>query len=94
MSSIFKTRIQAALGFELGNNFGDDYLVTQVEDCVKALEFKNYAKESRQLRERFAGMAMQGILSNPNIEESDMQTFAKSSVLLADALIAELERTK
>ena len=50
---------------------------------------------SSSLRERFAGMAMQGMLANPN---EDWQPWhphmATLAVECADALIAELEMTK
>lgn len=41
------------------------------------------------LRELFAGMAMQGLLAN-----NDHNYIARESVLLADALIAELKKTE
>ena len=42
-------------------------------------------------RELFAAMAMQGMLSNSNVDVSD-EVCAKSAVELADALIAELAK--
>ena len=43
-------------------------------------------------REHFAAMAMQGILASD--ADVDYCDFASSSVEMADALLAELERTK
>lgn len=45
------------------------------------------------IRERFAGMAMQGLLGDCEYK-CTYQECAESSVRYADALIAELERTK
>jgi len=41
-------------------------------------------------REYFAGLAMQGLLSNPNIDCVD-SILAKSSVEISDALLKQLE---
>ena len=64
-------------------------------------------KELRLLREKFAGLAMQAILSNSNrevlgifktqadIEQKDIrQIVARSAVELADALVEELRKSK
>ena len=64
-------------------------------------------KELRLLREKFAGLAMQAILSNSNrevlgifktqadIEQKDIrQIVARSAVELADALVEELRNNK
>ena len=45
------------------------------------------------LRQRYAGMAMQGLLGDCEYKAT-WQECAESSVRYADALIAELERTK
>lgn len=42
-------------------------------------------------RELFAAMAMQGVCANP-IHDAASDTIAAAAVLLADALIAELEK--
>jgi hypothetical protein len=103
MSKTFKNRIQNALGFGLGIDFADDYLVTQVTDCVSALDiavkdidyWRKKAEFQPTLRERFAGQAMQGILANHNCTNDEWSEWIPGdAVELADALIAELERTK
>ena len=43
------------------------------------------------LREYYAGLAMQGMLADPSIDES-AEECAVVAVLFADALIAELEK--
>jgi len=46
-------------------------------------------------REHFAGLAMQGLLSNDKmIDAVNWEWIASNSVALADALIAELNRTQ
>lgn len=46
-------------------------------------------------REYFAGLAMQGLVSNPDIKfSSTAENFAKYSVEIADALLAELSKTQ
>lgn len=45
-------------------------------------------------REYFAAMAMQGILSNPALEQAAFRAIAMEVVEMADALIAELEKGK
>lgn len=42
------------------------------------------------VRTLLAGMAMQGLLSNPSLSDSNAQVWATDSVKLADALIKEL----
>ena len=44
-------------------------------------------------REHFAGLAMQGILSD-SARAGNVSDYARDAVLYADALLAELERTK
>ena len=45
------------------------------------------------LRAWFAGMAMQGLITNPDTV-SEVEIVAKFSIQYADALIAELEKEK
>ena len=45
-------------------------------------------------REQFAAMAMQGMLANGSGYDHDADILASYAVLNADALLAELERTK
>ena len=42
------------------------------------------------LRAYFAGLAMQGLMADPN-EDGDSETIARKSIAVADALIAALE---
>lgn len=51
-----------------------------------------YAGLSR--RERFAGMAMQGIISNTEFARMAIEIIARDAVTLADALIIELDKRK
>ena len=46
------------------------------------------------LRIEFAAMAMQGLQSHVVYGENDREWIAKESVAMADALIAELQKTK
>lgn len=43
-------------------------------------------------REHFAAMALQGIISNPNRGSAKLADISKSAVILADALINELNK--
>jgi hypothetical protein len=45
-------------------------------------------------REYFSGLAMQGMMANQNLTSTENDTIAKWSVEIADALLAELEKTK
>jgi uncharacterized protein YqhQ len=46
-------------------------------------------------REYFAGLAMQGLATKkPSDHEDDITRIVRTSVLLSDALLAELEKTK
>lgn len=51
--------------------------------------FKN-ANQGMSLRAYFAGLAMQGLMADPN-EDGDSETIARKSIAVADALIAALE---
>jgi hypothetical protein len=44
------------------------------------------------IREHFAGLAMQGIRSNPNNSNNTPEFIAEQSVKIADALIIELQK--
>ena len=44
------------------------------------------------MREYFAGIAMQGLMSNPQVGIADFDGVAKAAVKVADALVAELHR--
>lgn len=46
------------------------------------------------IREHYAGLAMQGLLASPEGEGLDADGIAKYAVRRADALIAELARSK
>lgn len=45
-------------------------------------------------RRKFAAMAMQGLLANPDYENRSSRDVASRSVIYADALIAELNKKK
>ncbi|MBL4798309.1 MAG: hypothetical protein JKY50_12910 [Oleispira sp.] len=54
-----------------------------------------YGTSGLTKREHFAGLAMQGLLSNANLSgDSDCADVIRDSMDMADALLAELERTK
>lgn len=54
---------------------------------------RDKSKAARErLREQFAGMAMQGLLSNPQNDSMEWHEWAHDAVGMADALIAELEK--
>jgi len=55
---------------------------------------KQYLQEGLTKREYFAGLAMQGMMANQNLTSTENDTIAKWSVDMADALLAELEKTK
>ena len=62
-------------------------------------EYEKEQREFRHRRELFAGMAMQGILSNRFLvdelcHDDQAISVAKFSVMMADALIKELEEKK
>ena len=63
-------------------------------------DYNNLAQEPLNLgltkREHFAAMAMQGILSGvlSNLTDVEWAQVSRDSVRAADALLAELERTK
>lgn len=45
------------------------------------------------LREHYAGLAIQGILANTQLAGAQVSTMASDAVIVADALIAELEKS-
>lgn len=45
-------------------------------------------------REYFAGLALQGMMANQHLTSTENDTIARWSVEIADALLAELEKTK
>ncbi len=51
----------------------------------------NVYQSGMTLREWFAGLAMQGLMSGPSVQ-MDAEEIAKSSVYTADALIDELNK--
>jgi hypothetical protein len=59
---------------------------------------KQYLQEGLTKREYFAGLAMQGILASNTeglaIGRIDIKGYAEMSIMAADALLAELEKTK
>jgi hypothetical protein len=46
-----------------------------------------YGPKGMSLRDWFAGMAMQGLLSNPEVIDPDMKDLATDSFAVADAMI-------
>jgi hypothetical protein len=73
-------------------NFRDKPVTAQVTSLRQTLEGPtHYEYEGGMtLREYYAGLAMQALVSN---RESDICTIVCSAVAIADALIAELEKT-
>ncbi len=65
--------------------------------CWKAKGARANGKEPAELftkRERFAAMAMQGYLANPELHSNPNGGVANASVQAADALLLALEETK
>lgn len=58
--------------------------------------FSNYDTSEKGLtkREYFAGLAMQGILCSKHLKTVNADVVAESAVLLADALLEQLEEKK
>ena len=62
------------------------------------IEINSHMQEGLTKREYFAALAMQGLLSNPNIKrpeensnlENDLKKFATVAIEYADAVLAEL----
>lgn len=66
----------------------------KIENDLDIISNKMYHdKESLTLRERFAGLAMQAIRSNPYNSTNTPDFVAEQAVKLADALIIELQKT-
>jgi hypothetical protein len=56
---------------------------------------KQYLQEGLTKREYFAGLALQGICMQKYVQrDNDREAIAKWSVKMADAILAELEKTK
>jgi hypothetical protein len=56
---------------------------------------KQYLQEGLTKREYFAGLALQGICMEKYVQrDDDREIIAEWSVKMADALLAELEKTK
>jgi len=75
--------------------------MTQPNDSafpVQIMEGINYA-HGLSIREYYAGMAMQGLLANATTDPEGLganqaKSYASDAVYMADALIAELNKTK
>lgn len=75
------------------DNVDSDICLADICDDVIFVMASPPPPVSSSLREQFAGMAMQGLLGDCEYK-CTWQECAESSVCYADALIAELERTK
>lgn len=53
---------------------------------------QTFANEGLTKREYFAGLAMQGIASNPNLKNYTLQEKARSAVAWADEILKQLEK--
>lgn len=56
--------------------------------------FHHEGRSGLSIRQQFAMAAMQGFSANPNFQTTSFSTIAEYSVQQADALIAELNKSK
>ncbi|VXB04335.1 hypothetical protein [Chryseobacterium sp. 8AT] len=69
----------------------DKPISPQIQSLTNDVWF-NPDNQGLNIREHFAGLAMQGMKSNPNISGLSAEFIAEQAVKIADALIVRLQK--
>ena len=88
----YATKRGTLTGYNAEGIYSDIEPLDNYEEYFTLYEEAPYNKENRELRERYAGMALQGISSQESLKRAEPKRVAEVCVTLADALIAELEK--